>query len=130
DLRLDRLAHAGRAVAEHGGAHAAIIVDQPVAIDIVEIRPLAALEHQRAGLHALAEVAVDAARDPTAVLGDAGCGLVEPCFTQSGIPLFGMSKAKPRAVANRSVLLCGVRTTQFVEGQSMRVFLATLGTET
>src|SRR5690606_37675401 len=61
----------------HHGAHAAVIVDQPVTVGVEEIRPLAALKHQRPRLHALAEVAVHPTRDPSAAFGDARRRCVE-----------------------------------------------------
>ena len=59
DLVLDRLLHTGGRVAQHHGAHAAIIIDQAVAIGVDQIGTLAALEHQRPARHADAEIAVD-----------------------------------------------------------------------
>ena len=61
DLILDRLLHALGRMAQYHRAHAAIIVDQPVAIGIDQIRALAALEHQRPARHADAKIAVDPA---------------------------------------------------------------------
>ena len=68
DLIPDRLTQRLRAVAEDHRAHAEIVVDQPVAIDVEEVGPLGALEHERRRRDVEAEVAVDAAGNPAGIL--------------------------------------------------------------
>ena len=74
---LDRIAHRGRAVTEHHGAHAGIVVDQLVAVGVEQIRAFAVGEDERVRLHAGAEVGIDAAGDPLAVLLDQPRRLLE-----------------------------------------------------
>jgi len=64
-------------VTQDHSAHAAVIVDQLVAIDVEQIRPLAAREHQRPARHANAEIAVDAAGNVLGILCDQRRGAVE-----------------------------------------------------
>ena len=77
DLVLDRLLHAFGRVAQHHRAHAAIIIDQPVAVGIDQIRAFAALEHQRSARHADAEIAVDPACNMLRVFRNQRRGAVE-----------------------------------------------------
>ena len=64
-------------MAEHGRAHAAVIIDDPVAVGIDQIGALAALEDERAGLHAQPEIAVHAAGDEARIRRDLPGGFVE-----------------------------------------------------
>ena len=59
DLPVAARADHRRAVAEDHRAHAEIIVDQPVAIDVMKIGAFAALEDERRRRHAEAEVRRD-----------------------------------------------------------------------
>ena len=75
DLLLDGCLHACGAMAEDHGAHAAIIVDDLVAIDVIEIGAFAMGEHQGPVAHAQAEIAVHAAGHIARLGRDDACGL-------------------------------------------------------
>ena len=76
-LALHRLDDSRRRMAEHRRAHAAVIIDDPVAVGIDQIGALAALEDERSGLHAQPEIAVHAAGDETRIRHDLPRGFVE-----------------------------------------------------
>ena len=77
DLILHRLLDGPGRMAQHHRAHAAIIVDQPVAVGIEQIGAFAAGKDQRPARHADAEIAVDPARDMVRGLRDQLRGTVE-----------------------------------------------------
>ena len=71
------LADVGGGVAEDHRAHAEVVVDQPVGIDIEQIGAIGMVEHQRGRRNAQAKVAADAAREVGSRGGDAAAGFVE-----------------------------------------------------
>ena len=76
-LRRRRLDHIARRMTQDHRPQTEVIIDQPVAIGIEQIRPVRPLEHQRRRLHAKAEIGRHAPCQPLGCLGDPTPALVK-----------------------------------------------------
>ena len=70
DLRHNRIAQGLWTVAEDHRTHAEVVIDQAIAIDIMQIRAIPAFEYERRRRDVEAEIAVDASGDPLGIIAD------------------------------------------------------------